>query len=155
MEEILKKNSLLELAERMLRLRYSLDANHLELVFQEISVGDYIILARLARRMGFHEPETRVYLSEISKEMEISIQKASAMAQNLQNKGYIYWEHDKRGTYIYISEIGREVMKKQQLVLETLFGNVVERLGTETFIQILDQMTLIEKVMEEEAEKLA
>ncbi|MCD8109891.1 MAG: hypothetical protein LUE14_07305 [Clostridiales bacterium] len=153
-----KEKDMLDLGDRIIKIRYSMDADHLSLVFRDISMADYMILAKLGHRMGFNNPETRVYLSEISKELDRPINRISQMVQNLQDKGYVYWEYDqeqRKGTYIYISETGREAMIRQQEILRKYYGNVVERLGQETVVQILDMMLQLETVMEEEAKKLS
>ncbi|MCD8366154.1 MAG: helix-turn-helix domain-containing protein [Clostridiales bacterium] len=154
MTDILKKEDLMTLANRMIQLRYSMDSNHLEKVFRDVSISDYMVLSTLSRRMGIHEPEARVYLSEISKELNIPINRVSVMVQNLQNKGYVYWEHDAQGTYIYMSETGTEAMRSQQAVLHQFFGNVIERLGRDQFVEVLDMMYQLELILEAEAEKL-
>ncbi len=154
MTDVLKKEDLLSLANRMIHLRYSMDSHHLDRVFREISIADYMVLYSLSKRMGINQPEVRVYLSEISKELGLPMNRVSKMVQNLQNKGYVYWEHDSQGTYIYMSEIGSAVMKKQQAILRQFFGKVIERLGTDEFIQTLDMMYQVELVMESEAAKM-
>ncbi|MCD8148528.1 MAG: helix-turn-helix domain-containing protein [Clostridiales bacterium] len=155
MTDILKKEDLMELANRMIHLRYSMDSNHMEKVFRDISISDYLVLQTLSRKMGIHQPEARVYLSEIAKELDIPINRVSRMVQNLQNKGYVYWEHDPQGTYIYMSETGVEAMENQQKILRRFFGNVIERLGRDQFVEILDMMYQLELVIEAEAEKLS
>lgn len=154
MTDVLKKEDLMELANRMIHLRYSMDSNHMEKVFRDISISDYLVLHTLSRKMGIHQPEARVYLSEISKELDIPINRVSRMVQNLQNKGYVYWEHDAQGTYIYMSETGDAAMKNQQAILRQFFGNVIERMGRDQFVEILDMMYQMELIIEAEAEKL-
>ncbi|MCD8231571.1 MAG: helix-turn-helix domain-containing protein [Clostridiales bacterium] len=154
MTDVLKKEDLLTLANRMIHLRYSIDSHHMDRVFREISIADYMVLYSLSKRMGINQPETKVYLSEMSKELDIPISRVSRMVQNLQNKGYVYWEHDSQGTYIYMSEIGSEVMIKQQQILRQFFGKVIDRLGMDEFIQTLDMMYQVEVIMESEAAKL-
>ncbi|MCC8081945.1 MAG: hypothetical protein LIO80_08085 [Lachnospiraceae bacterium] len=152
-----KEKEMLDLGDRIISTHYSMDVDHLNLVFRDISMADYMILAKLGHRMGFNKPETRVYLSEISKELDRPINRVSQMVQNLQDKGYIYWEHDqeqRKGTYIYISETGREAMIRQQEILRKYCGNIIERLGQETVVKILDMMHQLETVMEDEAQKL-
>ncbi|MCD7865621.1 MAG: hypothetical protein LUG54_06320 [Clostridiales bacterium] len=158
MAENRQEKDILELSDRIIKTRYSLDADHLNLVFKDISVSDYMILAKLGHRMGFNNPETKVYLSEISEELDRPINRVSQMVQNLQDKGYIYWEHDqeqRKGTYIYISETGREAMICQQNILRRYCENIVERIGKDNVIKILDTMSHLEMVMEEEAQKLS
>ncbi len=149
-----QEQELLDLGNRMIRLRYSMDSSHLSTIFKEMSVSDYLILYNLARRMGLHEPEAKVYLSEISKELDFPISRVSRLVQNLQNKGYVYWEHDSKGTYIYLSEIGRSAMKSQQEFLRTFFGNVINKMGRDEFIKCLEQMDRLEEVIEAEAVRL-
>ncbi len=158
MAENMQEKDILELSDRIIKTRYSLDADHLNLVFKDISVSDYMILAKLGHRMGFNNPETKVYLSEISRELDRPINRVSQMVQNLQDKGYIYWEHDqeqRKGTYIYISETGREAMIRQQNILRRYCENIVERIGKDNVIKILDMMSHLEMVMEEEAQNLS
>ncbi len=152
MEETRNEKDLLELGDRMIRLRYSMDSNPMNTIFQDIAVADYLILSNLSRRMGIHE--AKVYLSDISKELEQPITRVSRLVQNLQNKGFVYWNHDSRGTYIYLSETGRTAMKKQQAILRELMGNVIETMGKEVFVALLDQMNELEAVIEKEASKL-
>ncbi len=154
MTEKLNENDLLELGERMISLRFTMDAGYMRTIFHEMSIPDYLILSNLARRMRIHDPEVKVYLSEICKEMELPINRVSSMIQNLQNKGYVYWEHDSKGTYIYLSEIGRKVMQDQQETLQTFFGNVINRMGVEDFINCLEEMDRLEEAMEIEGERL-
>ncbi|MCD8323556.1 MAG: helix-turn-helix domain-containing protein [Clostridiales bacterium] len=155
MADTLKKEELMVLANRMIRLRYSIDSNHMEKVFRDISIADYVVLVRLSRKMGIHEPEAKVYLSDISKELEIPINRVSQMVQNLQNKGYVYWEHDAQGTYIYLSEIGSEAMEKQQTILGKFIRNVIDRMGWEEFVHVLDEMNELELIIEAEADNLS
>ncbi len=154
MAEKISDADLMELGERMLRLQFAMDSAHMAAVFTEISVPNYLILSNLARRMKIHEPEAKLYLSEISRELEIPINRASRIVQNLQNMGYVYWEHDSKGTFIYLSETGREVMRKQREILQGFFGNVVRKIGLDEFENIIDQMNRLEQVMEVEAENL-
>ncbi len=146
------KEKLLELGNKMISLKFSLDSNHMGLIFKNISISDYMILSKLARTMGIHEPEAQVYLSDISKEMELPINRVSKMVQNLQNKGYVYWKHDRHGTYISLSETGREVMKGQQDTLRQFMKSLIERMGIDDFIHVLDEMLRLDEIMDEEAD---
>ncbi len=154
MEEKLYEDDMLELGERMVRLRFTMDAGYMRAVFSEITIPDYLILSNLMRRMRIHEPDAKVYLSEISKELEMPINRVSGMVQNLQGKGYVYWDHNSSGTYIYLSEIGRKVMENQQKTLEDFFMNVINAMGKDNFIECLEQMESLEAAMEKEADNL-
>lgn len=157
MAERLQQEEMMDLGNRLMHLRYSMDSDHLGLVFSEITLPDYMILLKFARQMGIYKLETKIYLKEICGELNLPMTRVSRMVQNLQNKGYVYWQHDEdgsEGTYIYLSETGAEQMKRQQKILEEYFSHIVERIGFDRFSQVLDLMDRLETVMEEEAEKL-
>ena len=116
MTDQLQQDDLMALGNRLMHLRYSIDSDHLGLVFSEITLPDYMILLRFARRMGIYKLETKIYLKEICAELNLPMTRVSKMVQNLQNKGYVYWQHDEdgsEGTYIYLSENGAEKMRLQ------------------------------------------
>ena len=155
--ESVRQEELMDVGNRLMHLRYSIDSDHLELVFSEITLPDYMILLRFARRLGIYKLETKIYLKEICAEMNLPMTRVSRMVQNLQNKGYVYWQHDEdgsEGTYIYLSETGAEKTRQQQKILEDYFSHIVKRIGHDKMIQVLDLMEKLEGVMEEEAEKL-
>lgn len=157
MTDQLQQDDLMALGNRLMHLRYSIDSDHLGLVFSEIALPDYMILLRFARRMGIYKLETKIYLKEICAELNLPMTRVSKMVQNLQNKGYVYWQHDEdgsEGTYIYLSENGAEKMRLQQKILEEYFSRIVDRIGYEKVSQVLDMMERLENVMEEEAENL-
>lgn len=152
-----QREEFLSLANRMVQLRYSMDSDHLGIIFSEISMPDYMMLIMLSKKMGIHEPNAKVYLSEISTQTNMPITKVSKLVQNLQDKGYVYWRHDNdgsQGTYIFLSETGAELLKKQQEILHRYFKIVIERMGYDKFVQVLELMLELETVMEEEAMKL-
>ncbi len=157
MTEITNTKELMNLVNRLIHLRYSMDSDHLKLIFSELSMPDYMVLMLLVRKLGIHEPEAKVYLSEISTELDQPISKISRLVKNLQEKGYVYWEHDtmkNSGTYIYLSETGSELIRKQQKILTDYFRNIIDNMGYEKFVQVLDLMMDLENAMKEEAEKM-
>lgn len=157
MTENLQQEELMDLGNRLMHLRYSMDSDHLGLVFSEITLPDYMILMKFARKMGVYKLETKIYLKEICAELNLPMTRVSKMVQNLQGKGYVYWQHDEdgsQGTYIYLSETGAEQMRRQQRILEDYFSHIVNRIGADKVSQVLDLMERLENVMEEEAEKL-
>lgn len=157
MGESLQKEELMELGNRLIHLRYSMDAEHMGIIFSDISMADYMILVMLSRKLGIHQPEAKVYLSEISAELNQPIPRVSKMVQNLQNKGYVYWQHDEdgsRGTYIFLSETGRELIENQQEILKDYFEKIVNQIGKEKMVQVLDLMSELDAVMVKAAEEM-
>ena len=67
MTERLQQEELMDLGNRLMHLRYSMDSDHLGLVFSEITLPDYMILLKFARQMGIYKLETKIYLKRIGK----------------------------------------------------------------------------------------
>lgn len=153
----LRNGDLTTLTNEMTYLRYSMNRDYLQKVFCKIPVADYLIMMMLTRRMGLHEPEAKIYLSEISDEMRQPIQKVSKIVQNLRDKGLVYWKHDgkgEQGTYIVLSEAGMEAIKEQQQILKEYYKRVIERLGHDRFVEILEMIKELEIIMDDEGQRL-
>ena len=84
----------------------------------------------------------------------MTISQVSNAVKRLQNKGYIYWEHDGKGTYIRLSETGHRLMQEQQEILNDYLYNVVKRIGYIRFIQLVESIKSLEEIMDEEACKM-
>ena len=150
MTETKNQEDVLQLGRTLLKLRSTMEASHLKNVFKDMSFMDYEILNLLVTRLNLHTAD-KIYLSELSKELDIPMQRASAMVKNLQGKGFIYWTHDKSGTYIKLSELGKETMEAQQQTLLKYFSSIVNRVGMDEFKRILEKMEELEGVMIEES----
>lgn len=155
MTQAVNQTELLDLGKTLMRLRTSMGADHFKKVFKEMSFMDYEILSSLGHRLNLHTAD-KVYLSEVSKELDIPMQRVSPMVKNLQEKGLVYWTHDNtgKGTYIKLSELGREKMEAQQNILITFFSSVIDRVGVEEFTKSVKRMEALEEVMIEESERI-
>jgi len=153
MAEIKKQEEILQLGRTLLKLRSTMDAAHLKNIFKEMSFMDYEVLSLLGAKLNLHTAD-KIYLSEVSKELDIPIQRVSAMVKNLQGKGFVYWTHDKSGTYIKLSELGKETMEAQQHKLMEYFSAIVDRIGMEEFKKILHKMEELEEIMVDESMKM-
>lgn len=152
MTEATNREELLQLGRALLRLRSTMGAEHLKNIFKEMSFMDYEVLSLLVTKMNLHTAD-KIYLSEVSKELDVPIQRVSAMAKNLQGKGFVYWTHDNsgKGTYIKLSELGKETMEAQQKTLLQYFSAIVNRIGVDEFKAILAHMESLEQIMIEES----
>lgn len=152
MTETRNHEELLELGNSLLKLRSTMEVEHFKNVFKEMSFLDYEILSLLVKRLNLHTAD-KIYLSEVGTELNIPIQQVSMMTKNLQGKGLVYWNHDKsgKGTYIKLSELGKEKMDAQQQKLLDYFSSIVNRIGLETFKTILSQLEQLEEIMIEES----
>ncbi len=149
------KEDLVQLANQMLQIRQTIDSDHLKKIFTKISLIDFTTLKKVYGKTTEEHITEPIYLTALSEQFGVSISQVSTGVKRLQNKGYIYWEHDEKGTYIRLSETGHRLMGEQQEILNEYFYNVVKRIGYVRFISLIDQIKGLEEVMEEEAKKMA
>lgn len=140
------KEMISDAGNEWLMLQYKTNSNHLDNVFTEVSKETYLTLLLLSRKLGLHE--SKVYLKEISEEMGLAMRVVSTRVQKLQDKGLVYWDHDKSGTYITISERGLDAINKQQELLATMMESVITEYGYHEFRDFLEKRRTLYDVME-------
>ena len=67
--------------------------------------------------------------------------KVSKIVQRMQNRGFVYWTHDasdRPGTFITLSEIGRDALKNQEEKIAVFFENAIIKYGAEDFIKLME-----------------
>lgn len=144
------KERRIQLTEEMAYVRHIVSREHIDNLFTELSPLEYTTLTALCRRMGLHKQDEKVYLAEIAEEMNLPIQQVSKMAQSLSNRGLVYWKHDgkgEKGTYITLSEIGKESYEQQRVRLGHYYGAVMDELGEDRFREILKALRDLESAM--------
>ena len=105
------KNTINKLAYDLTYQRYLLNKDKANHLFNDLSVGDYVVLHTV---LGF---EDKAYLEKIGEKLNLSISKMSNVATNLKNRGLVIWSHDgdgSEGTYLTVTETGLKLMDKQE-----------------------------------------
>ncbi len=148
------KEELVKLAGQMLQIRSTIDSDHLRRIFSKISLADYTILRKVYGNTTEEHIKEPIYLALLAEKYNVPISQVSNAVKKLQTKGCIYWEHDRKGTYIRLSETGHRLMQEQQEILNEYLYNVVKRIGYVRFIQIVDSIRSMEEIMDEEACKM-
>ena len=149
MKEITREQ-LIEMGNDWLKMQFVTGEEHFSKLFSEISTYDYIALLLLQRRMGLGDD--RIYLKEISEELDMPIAKVSKIVQRMQNRGFVYWTHDasdRPGTFITLSEIGRDALKNQEEKIAVFFENAIIKYGAEDFIKLMELRKRFNDTMEE------
>lgn len=150
----ISREELLNLSNQMVNLRSSIETNHLNLVFKKVDLIHYSLIKRICPDYQTKSDTDKIYLKEISTKLNVTIPRASKIVQELNGKGLVIWEHDKQGTYITLPVRTLKLMSDQQELLITYFTKVIEKIGEEEFINIMENMKKLESIMEKEAEKL-
>ena len=143
------KNTINKLAYDLTYQRYLLNKDKDNYLFNDLSVGDYVVLHTV---LGF---EDKAYLEKIGEKLNLSISNMSNVATNLKNRGLITWSHDgdgSEGTYLTVTETGLKLMDKQEDKLKNYYERVINRFGLKNTVDLIGKMTALETIMEEEME---
>jgi DNA-binding MarR family transcriptional regulator len=146
----------MELGDEIIRLHNGLGNNSFQKLFTVIPISEYLLLTMLMKNLELHQEDRRVYLKEIAAELKMEMPKVSAMVEHLQRSGLVIWQHDgsgNDGTYITLSNYGRELMEEQRKILKNYFEKLVTRLGMEKTEKILDVLYELQNVMDEVIEE--
>ena len=143
------KNTINKLAYDLTYQRYLLNKDKANYLFNDLSVGDYVVLHTV---LCF---EDKAYLEKIGEKLNLSISKMSNVATNLKNRGLVIWSHDgdgSEGTYLTVTETGLKLMDKQEDKLKNYYERVINRFGLKNTVDLIGKMTALETIMEEEME---
>ena len=143
------KNTINKLAYDLTYQRYLLNKDKTNYLFNDLSVGDYVVLHTV---LCF---EDKAYLEKLGEKLNLSISKMSNVATNLKNRGLVIWSHDgdgSEGTYLTVTETGLKLMDKQEDKLKNYYERVINRFGLKNTVDLIGKMTALETIMEEEME---
>ena len=143
------KNTINKLAYDLTYQRYLLNKDKDNYLFNDLSVGDYVVLHTV---LCF---EDKAYLEKLGEKLNLSISKMSNVATNLKNRGLVIWSHDgdgSEGTYLTVTETGLKLMDKQEDKLKNYYERVINRFGLKNTVDLIGKMTALETIMEEEME---
>ena len=141
------KNTINKLAYDLTYQRYLLNKDKANYLFNDLSVGDYVVLHTV---LCF---EDKAYLEKLGEKLNLSISKMSNVATNLKNRGLVIWSHDgdgSEGTYLTVTETGLKLMDKQEDKLKNYYERVINRFGLKNTVDLIGKMTALETIMEEE-----
>lgn len=127
--------------------RYILNKDKTKHLFKDLSVSDYVILHSVINM------DNKVYLKDLSQNLELPVSKMSNIATNLRNKGLVFWSHDgdgSDGTYLSVTDTGINLMNLQEEKLKNYYERVIKRFGLRNTVDLLSKLTQLEKIMDEE-----
>lgn len=149
---------ILELSNELIYRAYTMNRNQVRKHMDELNFRDYIALQRISRLAlsdGIYSG--RAYLKDIADNMKLSIRQTSKMAEELKNRGLVTWSHDgdgSDGTYLFITEAGKELVTKNEKILRKYYGRIIEKYGKDEMVCLLQMMKRLETVMQNEFEEM-
>lgn len=139
--EKLTREQIQEMGNQWMKMQFVTRERHFGQLFSEVPVFYYIALLSLQNRLGMGKEQERLYLRQICEELDMPITRVSKMVQGMQDKGYVYWNHDNEGatgTYITLSELGYEALEKQQQKISNFFDKAISEYGEERFSKLIE-----------------
>lgn len=143
-----------QLSNEITYRRYVMNKVNVKKFFREMTISEYIVLCMAnVQDQDEGEDTSRVYLAEITEKLQIPVRQASAIVRNMRDRGLLLWSHDGNGsdgTYITITDLGKEKAAQQENVLIDYYGKVISKYGRENFVRVLHMMDELESVMSEQ-----
>ena len=150
------RDDIKDLTNELTYRRYIMNKGQMRTLFKELKLPEYIALQSISVIGGTSEIYGgRTYLNELADKMQLTMRQTSKMIGGLQDKGLLLWSHDgngSEGTYVTITELGQELLNKQEAMLKNYYGRVIEKFGKENLILLLQMMKQLETVMSSEME---
>ena len=149
-EKELEAMDILELSNQLIYQRHQMNKSLTQKFFQELNIPEYMAL-HLVSQMHQEQKRERIYLKELADKMHMTIRMKSKLAQNLKDRGLVIWSHDgngSEGTYMILTEFGRELLTRQEKVMKEYFEKVIGRFGKEKLIQMLELMKALDEAID-------
>jgi len=126
--------------------------------FKKLSIPEYLAL-HMIEEAGQESSiySGRTYLKDIADKMQRTIREISKMIKALQERGLVVWSHDgdgAEGTYVTITESGRNLLDEEKEILRGFYGRVIQSYGRDNLIRLLQLMKQLETTMSAELESL-
>ena len=142
------------MAIEMLYKKFMIGHDNLSRYFTKLDVRDYIALHILdIANQKDESGNKKIYLKNVAERMDQSIRIASNMARELQDKGLVEWSHDgdgSEGTYITMTETGRQLLHEQEEITWYHFDNIIKEFGPDKLTQLLDQIRQLDEIIEKD-----
>lgn len=123
----------------------------------KMSIPEYIALEYITLEEETGIYEGRAYLKDLADKLHMTMRQVSNMAGKLRDAGYVIWSHDgdgSEGTYVTLTESGQNIVKNQEELLKSFYGNVIDKFGKDNLLQMLRLMKQLETIMSSEAENM-
>lgn len=119
----------------------------------EVSKGEFFALQIIAGYQKKHPEREGIYVSEIAGNLRIASSQTSRMLKNLEERkliGRSIDTKDRRNTYVFLTENGREVCQRVHEKMNSYFESVLNQMGEERIKELIGLCRELSDVMEKE-----
>lgn len=142
-----------EIQEKVLKTTNRFHRLRLEGLLPDISKREYELMAAVQDYMDGNSGKKGICVSGLALRLHVSSPAVSRMVSVLEEKGYIgrnMDKEDRRNTYIYLTEKGREAKAEAGAALCRLMERVMLRMGEEDMCQLIMLWNRLADIMEQE-----
>ena len=142
---------ILELTNELAYRTYFMNRGQIRKQLREMNMLEYIALQMIIRTEAVDSRNTeRAYLKDLAENLQLTTRQASRLAGALKERGLVTWSHDgdgSEGTYLSVTGSGKELVAKNEWILQTYYSRVIEKYGQENMSRLLMMMKDLETVM--------
>ena len=154
----LDKNELKKLSNELTYRRYLMGKGKIQELFQKMTLQEYIALYTIAsEEEETPEKKGRIYLRELSEKLQLTTRQTSRLMETLRDRGLVLWSYDgngSEGTYVTITETGKQLYLEQESILKECYGKVIAKFGKDNLILLLKLMKQLDTLMYEEIKEM-
>jgi len=133
-----------ELSHELAYHKYLLNNDHIRNFLSRLSIPEYLAMHMIKdTEQAAGCDSDRTYLKDIAERMHRTIRQTSVMVKALQERGFLLWSHDgdgSEGTYVTITELGKEMLATEENAIREYYGRVIENYGRGNLMQLLQLM---------------
>lgn len=149
------KKTIVSMIREIISQRYLIGNEEEGRLFRVLNMRDYLALHMIHDTM--QTGKERVYLKEISAEMNLPMKTTSSVIEGLNSRGLLYWSHDgagEEGTFVEIGERGLQLLAEQDEILHGFYSAVVERFGIDHAMQLISLLREFDQIIKDEKKSL-
>lgn len=113
--------------------------NH-AMAFQEVSKQEFFALEAIYKHGGKTEQDNGIYVSELSKQLKISMSATSRLLKGMEEKNLIKREidsEDRRNTWIFLTEEGKTKREESVKMFDEFMDRIIARIGEKEISELL------------------
>lgn len=150
-ETTLDANEIRKLSNELTYQRYLMNKGKIQNLFRKMTLEEYIALNTIISECECSKDcQSKTYLKDLSEKMELPIRKTSKMMEKLKDRGLVLWSYDgngSEGTYVTITEMGKELFQEQESILRDCYKSVIEKFGKDNLATMLQMMRQFDAVL--------
>lgn len=145
-----------EIQEKMFRAMFRLKHLNMSNMLEGISIGEYKVLEMCSGYPTHEDDEGGAHVSGMAAKMQVSAPAVSRLLKGMEEKDYIVRQtdaKDRRNIRVFITEAGRAKKEECCAIFLNYTDRVIERMGEDNMLQLLDLFNQMLGVMEDELKK--